>query len=166
MAYHAIRDTQRMASRYAEDLEDELESWKPDHDAAMKCRDVEGHLTVFNGLVRIFLEVLDAYGKIDASEVLLDDFELDHRVERAIEGMLAACERVETAIQFFERESFTVDRAEDFRALRDRVRAHRDEARRIAKIEGRMGFRGVTMAPEDVAAFHIVLDRHTGTSTR
>ena len=52
MAYKALRSAQRMAFNYAEDLYDDLESWKKDHGNAMRCRDLEERLALLNGAPR------------------------------------------------------------------------------------------------------------------
>jgi len=165
MAHTAIRDAQRMVSRYAEDIADDMESWKVDHHAAMRCRDFEGRLIFLNGLIELFFDLRGKYEASSTPGVLRYDPSLEDQMEQALERLSSACRGLESRIRDFEKQGFAVDGADDFRSLRTNVETFLAEARRIRGIEGRMGLRGVTMNPEDSAAFRAMLDEHVEKSS-
>ena len=67
---------------------------------------------------------------------------------------------IDAWIQGFEAQGFSVDGSGEFRVLRGRIDEIVREADRIANIEGRVGFRGVEMAPEAANKFRAMLDAH------
>jgi hypothetical protein len=156
MAHAAIRDAQKMASRYGEDLADESESWKTKHDAAMKCRDLEESLAVLNGLLRLCFDLKSRYDAFEAGEQLDCDPFLDETVDQGFVRLLASCVRVDQRISACERQDFQVDGASEFRRHLDEVGNSVKESERIAVIEGRMGFRGVSMSPEAAGNFRLM----------
>jgi len=163
MAYKALRDAQRMASRYAEDLYDDLESWKKDHGEAMRCRDWEERLALLNDLLGLVLKVRERY---DAA-VLTKDVEFDADVEEAdrrldgsFEELSVRCQEVASRIARFEIQGFYVDGSVEFRSLRRNIDEIVSEVKRVAKVEGRMGFRGVEMSPTAVDSFSAMLNAH------
>jgi hypothetical protein len=164
MAYVALRDVQRMASHYAQDLTADLESWKVDHDVAMRCRDLEEGLAVFNGLLGLFL---DLKSRCD-SEPIPSELDFDGKGEtrerhivQAFSLISDACRVLEPAIRDFESQGYDVVGSRDLLCHRDKIQQFLQEAKRIAKIEGTMGFRGVKMAPNDAETFRALLDAHS-----
>lgn len=162
MAHSALRDAQRMASRYAEDLANNMESWKRDYLSAMGCRDLEESLIVFNGLMRLFFELKSRFDRCDFSGQLIYDPIPERHLEEAYDELSNACKRVEDLIKEFEGQDYEVTGAEEFRSHLHKIEEFRIEAQRVAKIEGRMGFRGVTMDPEDAAAFRSLAEAVLG----
>jgi len=163
MAYKALRSAQRMAFNYAEDLYDDLESWKKDHGNAMRCRDLEERLALLNGLLGLVLNFRARYDSIVSSGELAftSEFEeADSRIEGQYERLSTTCRVIDAWIQGFETQGFSVDGSGEFRVLRGRIDEIVREAERIANIEGRVGFRGVEMAPEAANKFRAMLDAH------
>jgi len=168
MAYVALRDVQRMASHYARDLSADLESWKADHDAAMRCRDLEERLAVLNGLLRLFLSLKSRYD----SEPIPEELDFDEKGEARVRHILqafsqisGACKVLEPAIKDFENQGYEVDGSQAFCGLHYEIQQFLREAKRIAKIEGSMGFRGVEMSPEAARDFRARLDAHSRSTT-
>lgn len=163
MACRALRDAQRMASNYAEDLYVDLESWKKDHSEAMRCLDLEERLALLNGLLELVLRVRARYDSIVLAEALDYDSvieQADRRIEEEFERISTSCREIDSRIKGFETQGFGVDGSTEFRVLRGRMDVIVAEAGRIASIEGRVGFRGVEMAPEAASHFREMLDAH------
>jgi hypothetical protein len=168
MAHTALRDVQRMASRYAADLTDDLESWKSDHEMAMRCRDLEERLTVFNGLLQLFLTLKSRYESIAITGELdfnAKDDEVGHRIKQTCSRVSRACSEIDSGIRAFEDLDYAVESSGEFRSLRDQIEKVLQEMDRLAKIEGPMGFRGVEMAPDAVKAFRSLIDEHSNSAT-
>lgn len=161
MAYKALRDAQRIAAYYGEEFTSNFESWKSDHYVAMRCRDFEERLAVFNGLVRLPLKFKESYDSITVDEPF--DFEaemedIDRRVEEAFSQLSGLSKRIAHRIKQFESQGYEVENSAEFRRLGDQIDGILREARRVEKIEGPMGFRGVEVTPSASAAFRSLLD--------
>jgi hypothetical protein len=164
MAYQALKDVQRMASHYAQDLTADLESWKADHDAAMRCRDLEERLAVLNGLLRLFLDLKARCDSAPIPEEL--DFDekgasRERHILQAFSYISSACKVLEQAIKGFENQDYEVEGSRDFSELQAEIQRFLQDAKRIAKIEGQMGFRGVQMAPDAAHSFRALLEAHS-----
>jgi hypothetical protein len=168
MAYRALRDVQRMASHYAQDLTADLESWQVDHDAAMRCRDLEDRLAVFNGLVQLFLVLKSRYD----SEPIPNEIDFDGRGEAIVRQILqafshlsAACIGLQPAIKALEAQNYDVEGSREFCNLHDQIQQFLREAKRVAKVEGPMGFHGVQMTPDAAQSFRALLDAQSSSPT-
>jgi hypothetical protein len=162
MAYKALRDAQRVAAYYGEEFASNFEAWKLDHYVAMRCRDFEERLAVFNGLLQLPLKFKERFDSITVDEPF--DFEaetedIDRRVEESFSQLAMLCRRIALRIKQFEAQGYQVDNSTEFRRLRDQVDGIVREARRVEKIEGPMGFRGVEVPPSASEAFRSLLDK-------
>ena len=77
----------------------------------------------------------------------------------------ALVEVLEPAIKDFENQGYEVEGSQDFCSLHDEIQQFLREAKRIAKIEGSMGFRGVEMSPEAAKDLRAHLDAHSKSAT-
>jgi hypothetical protein len=160
MAYKALRDAQRMAAYYGEEFTSNLESWKSDHYVAMRCRDFEERLAVFNGLLLLPLKFKESYDSITVEDPF--DFEaetedIDRRIEEAFLRLSGLSRRIEHGIKQLESQGYEVENSIEFRKLCHQIDEILREARRIEKIEGPMGFRGVEVSPSASATFRALL---------
>src|SRR5208282_3313501 len=140
---------------------DDLESWRIDHDSAMRCRDLEERLALFNGLVQLCLnqkqrhDSFSSPGSFDFDAHVED---IDQRTQDTFARIAVSCRMIALRIKEFESQGYEVENAGDFRALHERTDGILREAKRIAKIEGRMGFRGVKVSPEASKALRSLVD--------
>ncbi|GAC1473739.1 MAG: hypothetical protein NVSMB9_22910 [Isosphaeraceae bacterium] len=158
MSYSALRDVQRMASDYAEDLADQMELKSAEQTASMRCRDFEERLAATNGLLRLFLDLKHRYDSLDMRHELSVDLDAELRVEQAIAVLSRSCERIAARLVELEGQDFGVDGSAEFRLNRQKIEDLLGEAARLAKVEGRMGFRGVTMSDESADRFRTLMD--------
>jgi hypothetical protein len=169
MAHVALRDVQRMASHYARDLTEDIESWKADHVSAMNCRDLEGRLAVFNGLLQLLFNLKSRHDSQPIPEEL--DFDgqgetNERQMLQVFSQLLSACEALARAVNDFESQGYQVEGSREFGDYLDKIQRFLGEAKRIAKIEGSMGFRGVQMARDAAEAFRARLDAHSNPGTQ
>ena len=161
MANSALRDAQRMASNYAEDFADQIERWQPDHISALECLDLQDRLFVVNGLLRLCFALKERFESLPQAEPLDYDPEPERLTEQMFGQLSGICRKIVAWIGEFEKQGYRVEEAEEFRSHRNGVEEYLAEAKRIARVEGRMGFRGVNMAPEALETFRSFLNSKT-----
>jgi hypothetical protein len=144
MARHGLNATaKRMLSAYAE----EDEQWKPDHNDAMACRDLEDTLRCGNGLYDSICKIAE-HRWLEAQDP--DDF---REIEEYFTWWLKPCDRIMAKIAELEREfKDGVEGANQFRRNCEQAKEEflpkiRYEAR-VASVEARVGFRDVELTPQ------------------
>jgi hypothetical protein len=117
MDHGALRDAQRIASSYANDLAYEYDAWKRDHAVTMDCRDWEERITYFNSILRAVLtfeskrraEITEGEGPPDQ--------EIESRRALGLRNLLNPCAKVREIIDWFQSQEYGVDGASEFRSL-------------------------------------------------
>ena len=106
------------------------ETWKPDHDLAMACGQLEDLLLAGIESLRGILTCHQGWQE----QVLSSQQEPDLAMDKAIWDMYAwwlrPCTRIKRELRFFERQGFTVEHAAEFRACLENLL---DDRRRLIR---------------------------------
>ena len=103
------------------------DSWKTNHDLAMRCMDIEAILKIGIDLYELIESLDEKWRRL----VLIDEGQYDEKVTGKIESLfdmwLVPCPRVDRAVRDLEQGGFTVDGATKFRLYHNRILSVRDE---------------------------------------
>jgi hypothetical protein len=136
MAQHGLEAARRMLSAYAGNSE----PWKPDHDTAMACRDLEDWLDFGNSIFEALSRVRRRHGASDP--------EIRKEIEGLYRDWLKPCQEAVNGIEMFEQRGYQVQGSEAFRRNCEEAKAFLHKERRATDLETRIGLRDITLCPE------------------
>jgi len=147
-----------MAFLYTEELAEDLEGWKFDHDAAMKCRNLEERLTVVNALLGVIAQ-LEARRH---AEILSGSYQSDPyfegRIRQAFRRLSRTCSKIDASITRFEHQGYEVEGSVLFRLHREEIQKIFREMTRRVKLAKRVGLSGVTLNEQATDQFNLMLN--------
>lgn len=107
-----------MASHYATDLSDDLESWKRDHEQVQECWKLEDKLVLFDALIEAFIRIVSPR----FSEVSPGPIRVDAETVSALRTVVNSCSKIADIIVWFEQNEYSVEGASAFRGLQATVK--------------------------------------------
>jgi hypothetical protein len=117
MARTTIEDAQRMASYYATNLSEDVESWKRKHEEVKNCWKLEETLTLFNALVNAVLQIESRRRTAIARGEFQPDHEIELHIAESLWKLSRACSKMDDVIKWFEQQPYRVEGAKEFRSI-------------------------------------------------
>lgn len=118
------------------------ESWRHQHHEVKECWRLEDHLGRCNSILPLLLDVLEYWNSDQRFSIATTEVD-EKEFEEAIRGCLRACNSVLGWIEHVEGAGYPVEGSDEFRSRRAELESKIQEIERIARIETRMGYRGV-----------------------
>jgi hypothetical protein len=147
-----------MAFQYTEELAEDLEGWKFDHDVVMKCRNLEDRLTVVNALLGVIPQLEDRRHTEILSGSYQSDPYFEGRIRQAFRRLSRTCSKINASITRFERREYEVQGSTLFRSHREAIEKIFQEMTRRVKLAKRVGLSGVTLDEQSTDQFNRMLD--------
>jgi hypothetical protein len=150
MGQNTFGKLQRMASRFTEDLVDDLEPWKTDHDTAMMCLDLEDRMPILNGVLGGLLRMETRRHAAILSGRCRIDHDVERRLRESLGTVLKSCARVLAAVDFLEGKDYPVEGASKFRNYQRMIQEVVLDMDRREQVARRVGLSGVILDEQAV----------------
>jgi hypothetical protein len=110
-------DTQRLATLYAAELADDLESWKDQHAEVQRCWEIEDRLTILKAFLNVVLRAEGRRREVFPLYEPPPDPALETRVKKSLRRLERVCAKIDRSIRWLEQRSYTVEGTSEFRRL-------------------------------------------------